>query len=508
MTTWTIIRHGLLLDIAAHRADPTDLLLEGPIIREIGPPPLAAPEDARVIDATDRLLMPGLVNAHTHSHGALAKGMVSDRVTLESFLVALPSMTGGRYLEEKFLSAQLCAIELVRKGCTAAFDMFGEFPAPSVDGVLAVARAYQTVGLRAVIAPLMADRTLWQALPGLLESLPDSIRADVERLRAAPKEASLETCRTLLRTWPFDHTLLRPALGPTIPLHCTDEFLMGCRDLASAHGIRVQTHLAESRTQALLGPKKYGGETLTAHLARLGLVDERFSGAHAIWLEADDIARLSDAGASIAHNPLSNLRLGSGVAPVRRMRHRGLRVGIGTDSVSTSDTQNMFEATRLASYLSRIISIAPTDWLRADEALEMATVGSAAILGMDDSIGQIAPGYRADILFLDLGHVNYVPLNDIVLQIVNGESGAAIDKVMIDGRMILEHNRMLTVDESKVRADVERAVERLRDVNAQAAAFARSVERYVGSFCIAHLCQPRPADQPMLHAPEVPGSCA
>jgi 5-methylthioadenosine/S-adenosylhomocysteine deaminase len=353
----------------------------------------------------------------------------------------------------------------------------------------------------------MADRTLWQALPGLLESLPDSVRADVERLRATPKEASLETCRTLLRTWPFDRALVRPALGPTIPLHCTDEFLVGCRDLASEYGVRIQTHLAESRTQALLGRKKYGGETLTAHLGQLGLVSERLSGAHGVWLERDDMARLSDAGASIAHNPLSNLRLGSGVAPVQRMRQRGLRVGIGTDAVSTSDTQNMFEATRLASYLSRIVSVAPADWLRADEALEMATIGSAAILGMDDSIGQIAPGYRADILFLDLGHVNYVPLNDMVLQIVNGESGAALDKVMIDGRVILEHNRVLTVDESKVRADVERAVERLRDVNAQAAAFARAVEGYVGSFCIAHLCQPHLTDHPILHTPGLRGSC-
>jgi 5-methylthioadenosine/S-adenosylhomocysteine deaminase len=175
---------------------------------------------------------------------------------------------------------------------------------------------------------------------------------------------------------------------------------------------------------------------------------------------------------------------------VRLMRARGLRVGIGTDSASTSDTQNMFEATRLASYISRIMLAATTDWLAADEVLEMATSGSAGVLGMDDCIGRLAPGYRADIVFLDLSHIGYIPLNDITMQIVNGESGAAVDLVMIDGRMILEHGHLLTIDEAKVRADAERAVARLKESTAGNLAFARSLERYVAAFCLAHARQP------------------
>ena len=451
---------------------------------------MAAPDDAIQVDARDRLLVPGLVNAHTHAHGALAKGMVPDRVVLETFLVSVGAATGSRTLEDKYLSAQLSAIEMVRKGCTAAYDLFVEYPRPSPEGVFAVARAYHDVGMRAVIAPMLADRTLWQALPGLMESLPETARAEVERIRTAPAEASLEACREILRSWPFDRNRVRPALGPTIPLHCSDAFLTACRDLAQEYDVALQTHLAESKTQAMLARKRYGGKTLTAHLADLGLLGPRFSAAHGIWLDGDDIARLADAGASLAHNPLSNLRLGSGVAPVRLMRARGLRVGIGTDSASTSDTQNMFEATRLASYLSRILTASPTDWLTVDEVLEMATAGSAGVLGMDDGIGRIAPGCRADIVCLDLSHIGYIPLNDVTLQLVNGESGAAVDKVMIDGRMVLEGGRLLTVDETKVRADAERAVARLREANAGSLAFARSLERYVAAFCVAHARHP------------------
>jgi guanine deaminase len=486
---WTVIRHGRVLDVDARRADAADVLLEGHTIREVGPPGLAAPTEARVVDARDRLLMPGLVNAHTHSHGALSKGLVADRVRLETYLVSAGALSSHRGPEDKYLSALLSAMELVRRGCTAAYDLFVEYPLPSVEGVHAVARAYRDVGLRAVIAPMMADRTLWQALPGLMASLPPEVRGRVERLRAAPQEASVEVCRAILRGWPFDRAMVRPALGPTIPLHCSDEFLTACRDLAREFEVPLQTHLAESRTQALLGPRTYAGRTLTAHLADLGLLGPRFSGAHGVWLDDDDIGRLADAGASVAHNPLSNLRLGSGVAPVRRMRRRGLHVGIGTDSVSTSDTQNMFEATRLASYLSRVVSVDAEDWLGADEVLAMATAGSPRVLGMDDLIGRLAPGYRADIVFLDLAHIGYVPLGDVIFQIVNGESGAAIDRVMIDGRMVLEGGRLLTVDEARVRREAERTAARLREAAAEGLAFARSVERYVEAFCVAHLRQ-------------------
>lgn len=481
--TLTIIRGGRVLDIPGHRAVPTDVLIDGDTIREMGPPGLAAPAEARPIDARDRLLIPGLVNAHTHGHGGLARGLVPDRVPLELLLVGGAAVNGNRTVEDKYLSAQLAAIEQVRRGCTACYDLYAEYPLPTVEGIGAAGQAYRDVGLRAVLAPMMADRTLYQALPGLLEALPDKARRRVEPLRAAPTEASVEVCRLILKSWPFDRARVAPALGPTIPLHCSDPFLTACRDLARDFDVGIQTHLAESRTQATLGVERYG-RTLAGHLAALGLVGPRFSGAHGVWLTADDARRLADGGASLAHNPLSNLRLGSGIAPVRMLVDAGVRVGIGTDSASSSDTQNMFECTRLAAYLSRVRTADYTRWITVEAALTMATEGSAAVLGLPARIGRLAPGYRADVVFLDLANVNYVPLNDATLQVVNGESGLAVDSVMVDGRMVLEHGRLLTVDEARVRAQAEAAIERLRAVNAQGVATARALEPFVGAFCV------------------------
>ena len=488
MTT-TIIRGGRVLDLAHHRAEPADILIEDDTIREIGRPGLPSASAARVVDAHDRLLLPGFVNAHTHAHGGLGRGILGDRVPLELLLTFAAGLNGNRTLEDKHLSAQLSAVELVRRGCTACYDLYFELPSPTVEGVHAAARAYTEVGIRAVIAPMMADRTLWQALPGLLESLPESARRQVEGLRATSGEQNLGVCRDLLRTWPFDRDQIRPALGPTIPLHCSDEFLTGCRDLAREHDVGIQTHLAESKSQAHLGHRRYG-KSLTAHLAELGLLGPRFSAAHGVWLDRDDVGLLANAGASVAHNPLSNLRLGSGVAPARMMLDRGLTVGIGTDSAASSDAQNMFEATRLAAYLSRVRTPDYTRWISVEEALHMATAGSAAVLGMADHIGRLAPGYKADIVFLDLAHVTYVPLNDVAVQLVMGESGAAVDSVMIGGRLILERGRLTTVDEAKLRARAEEAVGRLRLANAGALAAARALEPFVGAFCVGLASQP------------------
>jgi guanine deaminase len=482
-----------MLDVAGHQAQPADVLIEGDTIREIGRPGMAAPEGARVVDARDRLLLPGLVNAHTHGHGALARGLLGDRMPLELLLTMGPAIGGHRTLEDKHLSAQLAAVEMVRRGCTAFYDLYAEFPAPTVDGLHAAARAYADVGIRAVVAPMMADRTLYQALPGLMEALPEPARRQVEALRAAPRETSLAVCRELLRTWPFDRDRVRPALGPTIPFHCSDEFLAGCRDLARDHDVGLQIHLAESKTQAVLGPARYG-KTLTAHLDDLGLLGPRFSGAHGVWLDRDDARRLADAGASVAHNPMSNLRLGSGIAPVRMLLDAGVRVGVGTDSASSADAQNMFECVRLAAYLSRVRTPDHERWVAAGEALAMATEGSAAVLGMGDRLGRLAPGFKADVVFLDLGHPGYVPLNDATVQVVMGESGAAVDSVMIGGRLVLERGRLLTVDEAKLRVRAEEARARLAAANAEAVAAARALQPAVGAFCLAMASRPYQVD--------------
>lgn len=497
MTTagFTVIRGGRVLDAeapAARRAEAADVLIEGETIREIGRPGLAAPEGATDIDAADRLLIPGLVNGHTHAHGALAKGMVEDRLPLEVFLVSAGALNGNRRLEDKYLTGLVSAVEMVRKGCTASFDMFTEFPLPTPEGVHAVARAYDDVGMRAVVAPMMADRTLYRARPGLMDALPEEFRARVEKIETAPHEESIAACRAIVESWPCDRARVRPAIAPTIPLHCSDEFLLACRDLAQEFDLGLQTHLAESKVQAVLGREKYG-KTLTAHLDDLGLLGPGFSAAHAIWIDADDIRRLADAGASVSHNTMSNLRLGSGMAPARLMLDLGLNVAVGTDSTNTSDGQNLFEAARLAAYLSRVQQVDYGRWVSVEEAFAMATLGGARLLGFAGEIGRLAPGYKADVVFLDLGHINYVPLNDPLLQIVNGENGGAVDSVLIGGRLVLERGRMLTVDEAKLRADAEAAVARLNEANAANLELARAMEDVVGAFCIAQARKPYPA---------------
>jgi guanine deaminase len=248
--------------------------------------------------------------------------------------------------------------------------------------------------------------------------------------------------------------------------------------------VGLHTHLAETKTQAVLGRRKYG-RSLTAHLAGLGLLGERTSVAHAIWIDRDDIRCLADAGATVAHNPMSNLRLGSGVAPVRLMCDAGLAVGVGTDASNTSDGQNMFEAMRLTAYLSRLHGPDPERWLAAADAFEMATRGSARALGME-GIGRIAPGCRADLVFLDLGQIHYVPLRAPLLQLVFAENGAAVHSVMVDGRLILEAGRLLTIDEASLRRRAEEAAARLDAANAESFALAESAAHIVGAFCIAH----------------------
>jgi guanine deaminase len=363
---WSILRGGRVLDIAADTAEFADILIKNDTVREIGPPGLPAPADAVEVSVRRRLLHPGLVNAHTHGHGNLAKAM-GDRWTLELLLTAAPWITGNRSLDDRYLSTQLGAVEMVMKGCTACYDLSFEWPLPTAEGLACAARAYADVGMRAVLAPMVADRSFFEAIPGLMEALPPALQRRAAKLRLPPAAATLDGMRAALAAWSFDRDQLRPAVAPTIPHHCSDEFIRGCADLAREFAVALHSHVGESKVQAVTGIRRYG-MTQTAKLDALGVLGPHFTVAHGVWLDADDMFRLGDHGASVAHNPGSNMRLGSGLADTRAMLERRVNLGIGTDGANCSDNQNMYEAMRLASFVSKVRGPDWRRWLSTREA--------------------------------------------------------------------------------------------------------------------------------------------
>jgi guanine deaminase len=431
--------------------------------------------------------MPGLATGHNHAQTQLIKGLF-DRDTLETYLVQVPWATGRRTVEDKYLSAQVGAAEMVRKGCTATYDMFAEFPLPTSEGVEAVARAYADVGIRATIAPMMADKSFYEAVPGLADAIPEPLRSQALKASHEPYAESLAACKRILKNWSFDRQQIRLALGPTIPHHCSDEFLTGCRDLAREHGLGMQMHVGESKMQAVLGKKLYG-TTLLGHLAKLGMIGPGFTAAHGVWLDDDDMKRLADAGGSVSHNPGSNMKLGSGVADMRSMLEHGVNVAIGTDGAGCSDNMNVYEAMRMATYLSRVWERPLERWVSAREALQAATEGGAKALGFEKT-GRIEKGWKADLVFLDLSALHYIPLNNLLHQIVYCEDGTGVESVMIGGRMVVENRRNLTVDVEKLQRDAQAAVERLSAANAESRALCEKLRPYAGQYCSGLAAEP------------------
>jgi guanine deaminase len=466
----------------ARSAPFADLLIADGDIAAILPPGTVV-EDAARCDVAGRLIIPGLVNAHTHGHGGLAKGS-GDKWDLALLLAHGGWISGGRGLQDKHLSAALNAIENLRKGCTAVYDLPVEIPAPTVEGLDAMAEAYKAVGLRAVIAPMVADLTFFQATPGLIEALPEPHRARAEAMRAAPAATTIEAIAAAARGWSHAGSGITLGCAPTIPLHGTDDFLKACRKLAFDFDLPMQSHVAESRYQAAGGEIRYAGATLLEHMDKLGLVGPWFSVAHGVWLTDSDLDLLAARGAGMAHNPGANMRLASGIAPVRRAIRAGVTLGIGTDGSSSSDNQNMFEAMRLAAFASRLWEDAEEDdWLGTAETVRLATEGSSKLLGLAG--GTIAPGKPADLALLDLGHINWVPLNDAANQLVWTEDGSAVTDVMVGGDWKLRDRRVLGIDEAKLAGEANAAAERLRGVNAEARAWAHAVAPHVACHCRA-----------------------
>jgi 5-methylthioadenosine/S-adenosylhomocysteine deaminase len=489
-----ILRGGQILNPARTALERADVLVEEDRIASVGPA-IEAPATAREVDASQHLVLPGLINAHTHAHNNLLRGL-ADNWTLEDLLNHSAALNGNRTPQEHYLSAALGAIEMLKTGCTAAYDLFMALPAPTDEGAEAIVRAYDDVGLRAVLAPAVADVAFYQTVPGLLEALPPDLRGTVESIEASPTEGLLRLSERIIRRW--DGTAgerIRIAVAPTIPGQCSDEFLAGCLRLVREYGVGLHTHLAESKVQAVYAQQRWG-KTIVAHLNDLGLLGPHFVGAHAVWLTDDDIGMLADAGAAVAHNPASNLKLGSGIAPIREMLDQGLTVGLGTDGSMSSDNQNMFEAMRFAALVNTVrFPHHQERWLGGQDIWHLATAGGLRMLGLTDSSAAVAPGGKADLVLLRADSVFLRPLNHALNALVYAETGADVETVIVDGAIVLDHGRVLTVDEEQLRARAQEAAERVRTANRQAWVLAERLTPYIAAACRAAAAAPYPVNR-------------
>ena len=482
-----IIRGARVAQPAQRRAEPADILIIDGVIQEIGPPGMAAPAAATVVDAAHMLIHPGLINAHMHGGAGLARG-TADRITLELLLTANPWATRHRTLAEKKLSTMICAAEMALKGCTAAYDLYAEFPLPTQDGMDAAAAAYAEIGMRAVLAPQVADISLYDAIPGLMDAVPGDLREMVAAMQPGSGEACLAALGAILRDWRWRGQDIHIAAGPTIPHHCTQSFMCGCARLARDHGARLHTHVAESKVQAVTGLRRYG-MTLTRQLDEWGILGPDFTAAHAIWLDDDDIKRFADRGASIAHNPGSNMRLGNGMFPLRQVLDAGVAVGIGSDGVGCSDNQNVYEAMRYASLLSKVQSPFNARWASTEEVYHAATVGGARALGLE-GVGEIRRGFKADLVFLDLHVPHWMPHNGTVNQLVHAEDATGVRHVMVGGRMIVRDRALTRVDMAALAEAAEAARARLAELAAPDRAGIERLEAAVNGFCPAIAAEP------------------
>jgi 5-methylthioadenosine/S-adenosylhomocysteine deaminase len=477
-----IIRGGQVFRRAPGGLEQADILIEGNRIKAIEPR-LELPPDAEVIDAGRCIVIPGLVNAHTHAHNTLLRNLARNW-TLEDLLNHGQALYSNRSPEEQYLSAVKSALEMVRTGCTAAYDLFTELLMPTDEGVEAVVRAYADVGLRAVVAPSFADLSFYHVMPGLRELLPRDLRRITDGMSTTPAEALLDLTERAIRRWNGSADgRIQVAVSPTVPVHCTDALLAGSARLQREYGVGLHTHTSETKIEAVQAQQRWG-KPLMSHLADIGLLGPRFVGAHSVWLTDEEIHRLVDAGGMVAHNPVSNLKLGCGIAPIREMLERRVTVGLGTDGAMSSDNLNMFEAMRFAGVVGTVRFPHRTHhWVDASTVFHMATEGSARLLGLKDEIGRLEPGRKADVVLLRTTPGFLGPLNDPVNALVYSETGADVELVIIDGRIVVRRGRVLTVDEDALYDRIQSAAESARGRNPDAWALADRLAPYLSRAC-------------------------
>jgi 5-methylthioadenosine/S-adenosylhomocysteine deaminase len=428
MNVDTILAHGTLLtmdDAYTVIADGA-LAIQGDAIIAVGASGdvLGAHQAGEIVDCAGCAVIPGLVNAHTHVPMTLLRGLADD-LRLDVWLMGYMMPVEREFVSPEFVrtGTLLGCAEMIRSGVTTFCDMY-YFEDD-------IAQATAEAGLRAVLGQTV-----------LIFPAPD----------AQSYEDSIEAGRKFIEKWK-GHSLIVPAIAPHAHYTCPPEVLHACVDLATEYGVPLHTHVSETALEVEESRKK-NGMPVVPWIKKNGLLDTKLIAAHCVHVDPGEIRTLQRAGAGVAHNPSSNLKLASGVAPVPQMIETGLKLGIGTDGCASNNDLDMFEEMRLASFIAKGVGGDPLA-VPARLTLMLATIGGARALHLDHLTGSLVAGKRADLAVVDLSGLHNTPrfrrdLDAIYSQLVYACKASDVRDVWCNGRALMRGRRLLTIDEAAV----------------------------------------------------------
>lgn len=379
-----------------------------------------------IIDGKGMLALPGLVNTHTHVAMTLFRSYADDLALMDWLQNMIWPAEAHLDDDIVYWGSMLAFAEMIRGGTTAFCDMYMFMDS--------CAQAAEAAGIRGNIARGLAGVT-----PNGMKALEENVE--------------------LYRKWNNGADgRIRVMLGPHAPYTCPPDYLKKVRDTAEQYGIPIHIHLSETKGEVDTCREKFG-VTPIALMNQIGLFDVPTLAAHCVHVTEDDIAIMAEKQVRVAHNPGSNLKLASGIAPVPAMRKAGVVVGLGTDGASSNNKLDMFAEMRLAALIHKAASLDPFA-IKAEEALQMGTKDGAMCLGYDD-LGELKEGYLADLILVDRSGWHWKPrFNSISLAVYAGNS-MDVDTVMVNGEVLMRHKELLTIDTEKLDYEVQRVTDKL-----------------------------------------------
>jgi len=480
------------LDHGTEILENTDLWVADGRIAALLPAGSAPPIEGAVetLRFKNGLVLPGLVNAHTHSYSSLLRGTVAG-APLDLFVMEAMARRATQSLRQVTVAVLLHAVEMLKNGITAVVDHFRHGALPTCEAVSAAFAGYKQAGMRAAIAPMFEDKVYLDSLPIDQTRLPQAVRDRWRAMRKPAPEEYFAVMEEVLRTW-HDADRLQVLIGVDGPQRCTPRLLEIAGDFANRYGVGVHTHLLEAKTQALMA-SEFGG-SFVAYLDRFGLVGPRSSLAHFVWCSDRDIELAAERGVNVVQNVVSNLVLGSGIQPTVRLLEAGVNVALGCDG-SSSGPASILEQAKFSMLLSRISEPDCDRWITAPQAVRMATTNGARVLGQPAGLGVIRVGANADFTIIDLTRQSCRPFGDIWNHLVMYETGAAVDTVVVAGEIVVRNGQCTRINEADLLAEAEEIALTDSAANVEALATTRVERATFKPLILEALRLPAPIDR-------------